>query len=455
MPISSFYGLQTVAARPARAAARRSTSPATTSPTPRPSGYSRQEAQLAASPAHLIPAGGASRAALGAPRLGRRRPELPPRPRQLPRPPVPRAGHQPRRSCERPLAGARPRASSRSPSPATTASTPSSPSSGTPGRTSPTPRATPAARQALRRAGAPRSPTPSARVDAQLDHGRHPVEAEYADLVRPAGAGDPGGEIAQIAKEIAHPQRHDQAPDDGGRLAQRPARPPRPAARPALRATARSPSSRSAPPALDRRSPSSTRDARDHLLGRGRRHRHLGRRARGDAWAPGGRLGALLERRQARRHARPVPRALDTIARLADLDRQRRLRRHVPRDGHGLQRGRSAREPRARRLAVVDHRGLGRPGRQRHRAQRRHAARRGRGRRVLPRLRRPRRRRRPRGRRARPPTAGALTDAVDDRRQSVVGRLDGRGDDQPGALPARLPGLGPRHERRWTRCSTC
>ena len=38
--------------------------------------------------------------------------------------------------------------------------------------------------------------------------------------------------------------------------------------------------------------------------------------------------------------------------------------------------------------------------------------------------------------------AQVLADSVENRRQSVAGRLDGRGDVQPRALPARLPGVG-------------
>ena len=41
--------------------------------------------------------------------------------------------------------------------------------------------------------------------------------------------------------------------------------------------------------------------------------------------------------------------------------------------------------------------------------------------------------------------AQVLADSVEDRRQSVAGRLDGRGDVQPRALPACLPGLRARH----------
>ena len=41
--------------------------------------------------------------------------------------------------------------------------------------------------------------------------------------------------------------------------------------------------------------------------------------------------------------------------------------------------------------------------------------------------------------------AQVLADSVENRRQSVAGRLDGRGDVQPRALPACLPGLRPRH----------
>ena len=98
-------------------------------------------------------------------RLGRRRPVLPPHPRHVPRPPVPRAGDAPRRG-----GGPRTRAStapsSRSPSRATTASTSSCRSSGAPGATSRTPPTTPprAQRCSRRRTRSPRrsgSSTPS------------------------------------------------------------------------------------------------------------------------------------------------------------------------------------------------------------------------------------------------------------------------------------------------------
>jgi flagellar hook-associated protein 1 len=60
----------------------------------------------------------------------------------------------------------------------------------------------PAARQALvQQAGALASTFKT--VYDQIGTVAAQAQAEYADLVRPAGAGDPGGEIAQIAKEIA------------------------------------------------------------------------------------------------------------------------------------------------------------------------------------------------------------------------------------------------------------
>src|SRR5918999_2277575 len=40
-------------------------------------------------------------------------------------------------------------------------------------------------------------------VRAQIDLAKTQAFAEYQDLARPAGAGDPGGEVAQIAREVA------------------------------------------------------------------------------------------------------------------------------------------------------------------------------------------------------------------------------------------------------------
>ena len=125
MPISSFYGLQT-SLRGLLAQQRTLDITGHNIANASTAGYSRQEAVLAASPALQRPG---RRAATGAGAhlgSGVDVAELPPRPRPVPRPPVPRPEHEPRR-----LDGARRRRStapsSRSPSPATTASTRSSP----------------------------------------------------------------------------------------------------------------------------------------------------------------------------------------------------------------------------------------------------------------------------------------------------------------------------------------
>jgi flagellar hook-associated protein 1 FlgK len=62
--------------------------------------------------------------------------------------------------------------------------------------------ADPAARQALLEQGAALADSFRTVYDQLTTVGTQAM-AEYADLVRPAGAGDPGGEVAQIAKEIA------------------------------------------------------------------------------------------------------------------------------------------------------------------------------------------------------------------------------------------------------------
>ena len=82
MPISSFYGLQT-SLRGLLAQQRRSTSPATTSPTRTPRATRARRPTLAASPALEIAGRRHRRRLRRAPRLGRRRPVLPPRPRQF------------------------------------------------------------------------------------------------------------------------------------------------------------------------------------------------------------------------------------------------------------------------------------------------------------------------------------------------------------------------------------
>ena len=122
MPISSFYGLQT-SLRGLLAQQRLLDTTGHNIANASTQGYSRQEAvaRRLAGARRSRPAASSS-GGRRPPRLGRRRPGLPPRPRPVPRPPVPRPEHEPRR-----VDGARrrrwTRPSSRSPSRARTAST--------------------------------------------------------------------------------------------------------------------------------------------------------------------------------------------------------------------------------------------------------------------------------------------------------------------------------------------
>ena len=100
MPISSFYGLQTslrglLAQQRSLDVTGHNVANASTQ------GYSRQEAVLSAVRRARHPGGRASSRRRRAPRHGRRRAGLPARARRLPRPPVPRPGHAPRRGGRR------------------------------------------------------------------------------------------------------------------------------------------------------------------------------------------------------------------------------------------------------------------------------------------------------------------------------------------------------------------
>ncbi len=183
--------------------------------------------------------------------------------------------------------------------------------------------------------------------------------------------------------------------------------------------------------------------AGDHLPDRRRRHRDLGRPARRR------RLGARRPpRRAARRRPSPAARstsyrtALDAVAAALDRRRQRRLRRHLPRDRPPARPARPARRRRARRPS----RGSIVAGSRRRGANDialavAAAARRRRRRRRLPRASSPASAPRCARPSARRPTREALTDAVEDRRQSVAGVSLDEEMTQPRALPARLPGL--------------
>ena len=201
MPISSFYGLQT-SLRGLLAQQRMLDTAGHNIANASTQGYSRQEVNLVASPAHADP-GRRHRRTAASRSLGSgvdvqnyRRVRDGFLDLQY------RGQATNLGSWDGPLAGARPRRAGARRSPATTASTPSSPSSGTRGRTSPTPRATrPRARRCSSRARRWRDSFRT--VYDQLTTVGTQAMAEYADLARPASAGDPGGEIAQLAKEIA------------------------------------------------------------------------------------------------------------------------------------------------------------------------------------------------------------------------------------------------------------
>jgi hypothetical protein len=95
MPISSFYGLQT-SLRGLLAQQRMLDTAGHNIANASTQGYSRQEVNLDRLAGAPDPGGRHGQRRPREPRLRRRRPELPPRARRLPRPPVPRPGHQPR-----------------------------------------------------------------------------------------------------------------------------------------------------------------------------------------------------------------------------------------------------------------------------------------------------------------------------------------------------------------------
>ena len=203
MPISSFYGLQTslrglLAQQRLLDTTGHNIANASTQGLLAPGGHARRLAGA------RDPRGRHRRRRRRPPRLGRRRAVLPPHPRPVRRPPVPRPEHQPRRveGARRPRS-TRPRA--RSPSRARTASTSSSAEFWDAWSDLANANGTDlgAAKQAVVEKGAVAGRRVQDRPRADRPgQGRRPTR-EYSDLARPASAGDPGGEIAQIARDIA------------------------------------------------------------------------------------------------------------------------------------------------------------------------------------------------------------------------------------------------------------
>ena len=244
--------------------------------------------------------------------------------------------------------------------------------------------------------------------------------AEYADLVRLGRRRRPAARSPQIAKrDRRRSTTRSSAQTTAGDTPERPARPPRPAARQALRAR----------PGLGRAD--RHRPARVNVVVRRRGHARThvvdgttatwaGARRR--AWAPGGRLGALLDVAKPGGTIDQLPDRLDAVAGSLDHDRQRRLRRDLPETAPLFNAARpAASAPHSVAVAVLDRsRGTGGPGANdialAVAALRDGAAVDGPTARSspasAPTSARPR---------ARPPTPQALTDAVEDRRQSVAG----------------------------------
>ena len=155
---------------------------------------------------------------------------------------------------------------------------PAARSSGTPGRTSPTQRATTRRRQAGgRRAGRGAGRRVQHRPLADRP-GRRPGYAQYTDLARPASPATRAARSRRSRPSIAGLNDDDQALRHGRRRPERPARPPRPAARPALRVRPDL-GRRPAPDGSINVSLRRQRHVRDHLPDRDRRDRRLGRPA--------------------------------------------------------------------------------------------------------------------------------------------------------------------------------
>ena len=419
--ISSFLGLQTslrglLAQQQALDVAAHNVANANTV------GYTRQEATLgAADPLHLT-AGAHAERRRRVPRPGRRRHGLPPRPRLLPRPPGPRAEHGAgRRHDQRRGAGSRRRAPSASRRPP--ASTRCWASSTRPGATWPT---TPSPTAPSRPSTRPprRWPTPSARWPAR-SAGRRPTP----------------------------PPSSPTSPAPRAR-----SRPPPPASRSSTR--------RSTPRVDAGQSPNDLLDRRDQILddlsqygqvsvtqlGNGRIQVMLGNQSvvndtTVDWQVPAARR-LRPRRRPARRAARrsptttlpglPAPSSTPSPRRIHDDvnaaygstffggDHRRHARHRHPR--------RARRSP----PAPATRRGV-----QRHRHGRRRAARHERRDRPVRRARAPGRLGR-RQRLARPVGGAGRRRRRRGSPPERLGRLARRGDGQHAALPARLPGLGPR-----------
>ena len=178
----------------------------------------------------VIPAGARPGRRRRAPRHGRRRPGLPPHPRHVPRPPVPRAGHAPRRRG-RPRRRALDHAELALAEPGDDGIDAQLSSSGTPGPTSPTPPSDPARPPGAARAGGlARRRVRDRRRPARRSSASRPRD-EYAALT---GA---GGEVdADRRASSPRSTTRSSAFVDRGRQPNDLLDQPRPAARPALRA---------------------------------------------------------------------------------------------------------------------------------------------------------------------------------------------------------------------------
>ena len=324
-------------------------------------GYSRQEVNLAATQPLNVNAGGIGQRRHA--RHGRRRPELPPRPRPVPRPPVPRAEHAARRP-DRPLGRAAERRALASPSRATTASRTRSTSSSAPGRTSRTAPSSGAAKQAV----IDKSRTLAQQINdlqGNLASARQAAADEYTQT---AGA---GGQINQMANDLATTLNAIRSAEMTGAQPNDLLRPPRPPARPAV----------DDGPGLDdavgrrqlRRQPRRRDDRRRrrhdrHGLGPGRRVPLT------YTTSPGGKLGALLDLQSSTGPIASFQTDLAAVAQSLAVVGQQRLQR---RDRHGLlhvrhgRRRPAADQPQRARRQRHDARGRHRrPRRQLRRARR-------------------------------------------------------------------------------------
>ena len=253
----------------------------------------------------------------------------------------------------------------------------------------------------------------------------------------------PGGEVAKIATELAGLNKTISSFITNGDIAERPDGPPRPAARQALAATARSRSSSS--PAARPTSPSSTATTgTSYPIVADQTATWAGPPAGG--WSPGRRDGRPAERRQVPgRHDRRLP-GDDRLVheRRSPTSVNARLRRRLLHHRHARRAPRSPSPPRSRPRRRASRSGTGASGSNdlalavsQLRGNAAH-------RRRLQGVRRQGRRRPQRGHAhaGQRPGARRLGRGPPPERG---GRLDGRGDVQPRALPARLPGLRPRH----------